>query len=54
MIVNVEAPCLDCKDRVLNCHAKCEKYKVYKSNVEELRAKEKHEKDADFLAGRYK
>lgn len=25
------APCYQCEDRVVGCHAKCEKYKVYQA-----------------------
>jgi hypothetical protein len=25
----MNAPCKDCKDRVLGCHSKCEKYKAF-------------------------
>lgn len=35
-IYKYECPCKKCKDRVLNCHSKCEKYKSWKKDgVEE-------------------
>lgn len=30
------APCLDCKDRFIGCHSKCEKYKQFKRKMEVL------------------
>lgn len=33
---NMQAPCKDCKDRIVGCHAKCEKYLQFKEeNIEE-------------------
>lgn len=36
----IVAPCKDCKDRVLGCHSKCEKYIAFKMDSE----KEKQER----------
>ena len=47
----MNAPCLDCKDRVLKCHSTCERYKEYRQTLyelnEEARRKEKIRKSLD-------
>lgn len=35
------SPCLNCPDRILHCHAECEKYKRYKASLEEHRETER-------------
>lgn len=35
------SPCLNCKNRSVSCHAKCEKYKQYKIEMEILNKKER-------------
>lgn len=40
----IVAPCKDCKDRVLGCHSKCEKYIAFKKEM----AKEKEDKRIYF------
>ena len=30
----MQAPCKDCKDRVVGCHGKCEKYQEFKISHE--------------------
>ena len=32
----IKAPCKGCEDRVLYCHATCEKYLEYRERVDEL------------------
>ena len=32
-------PCKDCPDRHLGCHSKCERYKAWKKEREELKEK---------------
>ena len=34
-----QSPCKDCEDRHINCHSKCEKYLLFKS--ERIQTKEK-------------
>lgn len=29
----VEPPCMDCPDRVVGCHSKCDKYKEYSQTL---------------------
>lgn len=36
---NVSAPCLNCQDRSVTCHSKCEKYKEFCKRNEEIRQK---------------
>lgn len=31
----IESPCMDCTDRVVGCHSKCEKYKDYSQALRE-------------------
>ena len=36
------APCKGCEDRVVGCHATCDRYKAYhEKNMERIKAKEK-------------
>ncbi len=54
----IKAPCKDCKERYLNCHDKCEKYKAYRLELE--KAKEAYNKsinselNAMFMERAYK
>ena len=34
-------PCYECTERKLGCHSKCEKYKIFRIKIEEMRNKEK-------------
>ena len=47
------APCLDCTDRKIGCHATCAKYIEYNENNIKLRAKRKAEKDGGYLISNY-
>lgn len=38
-------PCLNCTDRKLGCHSSCKQYKEFQKRCEEIRAKERAEKD---------
>ena len=40
-------PCRDCPDRVIGCHAKCERHAAWK--VEHEKAKEKHQEQLRAL-----
>ena len=31
---NVKAPCLDCNDRKVGCHGKCDDYKGFRSGLD--------------------
>lgn len=33
----MKCPCKDCKDRVVNCHAECERYGEYARECEAIR-----------------
>lgn len=35
----MQTPCKDCYDRYENCHAKCEKYKEWRSELDSIREK---------------
>ncbi len=39
MIVGRGAPCKDCEERVLGCHASCERYLSFKKEADLIRAK---------------
>lgn len=30
------APCKDCTDRIVGCHSTCEKYKLFRSDLDDL------------------
>lgn len=34
----VRPPCMDCKERTVGCHGKCNKYKKYVSILQKLKA----------------
>lgn len=36
MTNRLHSPCKDCPDRVVGCHGKCEKYKAYRVEVDNL------------------
>ena len=38
MLLNDNAPCKNCKERVMGCHGKCEKYQMWKSEHDKKRA----------------
>lgn len=40
----IDSPCRTCTERVLHCHAKCERYAGYRKNVEEIAAKREQER----------
>lgn len=42
--------CIDCGDRYLGCHGKCEKYLSDKSKLENRKAEHKKIRDADQYA----
>ena len=37
---NVMAPCKGCQDRQLACHDRCDKYKIYKEEINRIRIKD--------------
>lgn len=38
-------PCLNCTDRKPGCHSTCERYKDFQKQHEEIKSKERAEKD---------
>ena len=40
----IESPCHYCEDRVLHCHAHCDRYKEYRAKLEKLKELQKSEK----------
>lgn len=41
----LDSPCHNCSDRVAGCHATCEKYKEFQRELQEMKDKERGEKD---------
>lgn len=41
--------CLDCKDRHVGCHSKCEKYKAFRKALDEYREQVREDKGIDQL-----
>lgn len=39
----VISPCKDCEDRQVGCHAKCEKYRLYKQELDGLKKSDKQD-----------
>ena len=33
----IDSPCRKCTDRYISCHGKCDKYRKYKKDLEEVR-----------------
>ena len=50
-----KAPCKNCEDRHVGCHAECEKYKQFKKDAEEAKraAIKKMKRETDYMEGRY-
>ena len=44
------SPCKDCSDRVVGCHSSCDKYKQYRSELDEFKAKRAADKDERAFA----
>ena len=42
-------PCKDCKDRYPVCHDKCEKYKEWKSRLDEVNKRRKEYNERPFV-----
>lgn len=49
----IDAPCRNCKDRVLGCHDKCERYSAYRKRLDEIREKDKERRKEEELNGRH-
>ena len=43
-------PCLDCKDREVGCHSKCEKYSVWLDDLHKKKNMIKQNKQAYYLS----
>lgn len=43
--INYECPCKGCDDRNSQCHANCEKYKVWKTKLDDSNATLRKKKD---------
>lgn len=46
----LNSPCYKCFDRVLNCHADCEKYKNYREELDKLNKDKKPDLYACYFA----
>ena len=44
----IKVPCKDCKDRQIGCHSKCEKYLEFKKQNDEIKRKQRIEKQAEY------
>ena len=42
-------PCKDCEDRFTACHDKCEKYKAWKSQLDEVNKRRKEYESKPFV-----
>lgn len=51
-ITNVQSPCIDCKDRNINCHSECKQYKKFKFLCQIERQKNYEEKEIDATIGK--
>ena len=45
---NVMAPCKGCQDRKLACHDRCDKYKIYKEEINRIRIKDINERQVNY------
>ena len=43
------SPCKDCTDRFTACHDKCERYKVWKSRLDEVNKRRKEYNQKPFV-----
>ena len=43
------SPCKDCTDRFATCHDKCEKYKAWKSRLDEVNKRRKEYNEKPFV-----
>ena len=48
-----EAPCIDCEDRQIGCHGRCERYQMWQAEHLEAKRKEYDERRADFVYDDY-
>ena len=44
----MKAPCQDCPDRKVGCHAFCNKYKAFKQKCDELRELRNRKKQEEY------
>ena len=49
----IEAPCKNCKERVVACHSKCNKYLEYKTKMAEVSKKRKAHKASEYFTKIY-
>ena len=47
------APCINCCDREVGCHSKCEKYKKFRSDLDEKNRINKERKDKQSATMEY-
>jgi hypothetical protein len=45
----MEAPCYNCKDRTVECHGTCDKYKDFKKEIEGYRKAEDDRKLGGYM-----
>ena len=48
----MKAPCKDCQDRHVGCHADCERYQAYAKVFEAAREKRAKRNDVDYFISR--
>lgn len=50
----IVSPCKDCPERFIGCHSSCERYKQYRSELDEFKAKRAADKDERAFASEIK
>ena len=50
----IASPCKDCPERFIGCHSSCEKYRQYRSELDEIKAKRAADKDERAFASEIK
>ena len=45
----IQGGCKDCKQRSLGCHANCEQYKRFKSEIDSVRERRHRQRELDNL-----
>lgn len=49
-----QSPCLECEERIIGCHAACEKYEQYRSELEEWKKTVRAKKQEGAEASKFR
>lgn len=49
-----QSPCLECEERIIGCHAACEKYEEYRSELEEWKKTVRAKKQEGAEASKFR